>query len=156
MSFPKLSNTNIKFLLGKPTWKTYTITEALSIAGKIEMIDKDQFPKAALDKNFETFLLYDSILKVMEPVIHLSWTLVSAALQQQKIPIKISLEYAEYADICAADLAMKLHENINMNKYAIELFEGKQPLYGSIHSLGPVALETLKAHIETYQKTGFV
>ena len=42
---------------------------------------------------------------------------------------------------------MELPENNGINEHAIELIEGKQPLYGSIYSLGPMELETLKAYI---------
>ena len=51
---------------------------------------------------------------------------------------------------------MELPENININEHAIELIEGKQPLYGPIYSLGPMELEMLKAYIETHWKTGFI
>ena len=51
---------------------------------------------------------------------------------------------------------MELPENTGINKYAIELVEGKQPPYGPIYNLGPVELEMLKAYIETHLKTGFI
>lgn len=43
-----------------------------------------------------------------------------------------------------------------MNEHAIELIGGKQPPYDLIYSLSLVELETLKAYIETYLKTGFI
>ncbi len=51
---------------------------------------------------------------------------------------------------------MELPENTGMNEHAIELIDGKQPLYGPIYALSPVELETLKAYIETHLKTGFI
>ncbi len=51
---------------------------------------------------------------------------------------------------------MKLSENTNINKYAIELIEGKQPPYGPIYALSLVELETLKIYIKTYLKNGFI
>ena len=51
---------------------------------------------------------------------------------------------------------MELLKNAGINKNAIELDEGKQPLYNSIYNLGLVELEILKAYIETYLKTGFI
>ncbi len=51
---------------------------------------------------------------------------------------------------------MELPENTDINKYAIELIEGKQPPYGPIYALSPVELETLKAYIKTHLKTGFI
>lgn len=43
-----------------------------------------------------------------------------------------------------------------MNKYAIQLIDGKQPLYKTIYILSPVKLKTLKTYIKTYQITGFI
>lgn len=51
---------------------------------------------------------------------------------------------------------MELTENIGINKYAIKLVKGKELLYGSLYSLGPVELEILKVYIETHLKTGFI
>ena len=51
---------------------------------------------------------------------------------------------------------MELPENTSINEHAIKLIEGMQPPYGPIYSLGPVELETLKAYIKTYLKTGFI
>ena len=49
-----------------------------------------------------------------------------------------------------------LPEQTKLNEHAIKLEEGKQPFYGSIYSLGPVELETLKTYIKTHLKTGFI
>lgn len=51
---------------------------------------------------------------------------------------------------------MNLPENTNMNEYIIELIKRKQPPYGPIYTLSLVELETLKAYIKTYLKTGFI
>ena len=50
---------------------------------------------------------------------------------------------------------IELPENTSIKKYAIKLQDDKQPSYWPIYSLTPVELETLKAYIETYLKTGF-
>ena len=51
---------------------------------------------------------------------------------------------------------MELPENTGINKHAIKLQDNKQPLYGTIYSLRPVELETLKIYIKTHLKTGFI
>ena len=43
-----------------------------------------------------------------------------------------------------------------MNKHAIKLEEGKQPLFGPIYSLELVELETLKTYIKTNLANGFI
>ena len=55
-----------------------------------------------------------------------------------------------------AENTAELPENTRMNEHAIELEEGKQPLFGPIYSLGPVELETLKTYIETNLANGFI
>lgn len=54
------------------------------------------------------------------------------------------------------DLVMELPKNTGINKYAIELIEGKQLPYKPIYILNPVKLETFKTYIKTHLKTGFV
>ena len=51
---------------------------------------------------------------------------------------------------------MKLPKNTGINKYTIELQDGKQPLYEPIYSQGLVELEILKTYIKTHLKTGFI
>ena len=51
---------------------------------------------------------------------------------------------------------MELPKYTGVNQYAIELKDGKQPLYRPIYSLGAVELKTLKIYIKTYLKTGFI
>lgn len=50
---------------------------------------------------------------------------------------------------------MKLPENTSINKHPIEYVEDKQSPYDLIYAFSLVKLETLKAHIETFLKTGF-
>ena len=79
-----------------------------------------------------------------------------AALKQDKIPIKVPLEYANYADVFLFNLAMELLENTDINKYTIDVRDGKQPPYAPTYSLGLIELEILKIYIETHFKTGFI
>ena len=51
---------------------------------------------------------------------------------------------------------MEFPKNIGINKYVIKLKKAKQPLYGSIYSLGPLKLEILKTYIKTHLKTRFI
>ena len=130
---------------------------------QVKLIDKHDFAKVALDENSETFVIHVAALGVWRATeaagmpIHPDQAnqVQVAALQQDKAPIEIPPEYADYADFFSPNLAMELPENTGINEYAIELIEGKQPLYGPIYSLGSVELETLKAYLKTHHKTGF-
>lgn len=70
--------------------------------------------------------------------------------------VKILVKYSYFADVFPPNLAIKLPENTSINKHAIELKDGKQPLYRPIYSLGLIELEILKIYIKTYSKTQFV
>lgn len=158
MPFLALSNADIHFDAGSFTWKSYSAVEALPTARRVELIDKREFAKAALDENAETFVVHIAALEGPEPAmsIHPFRAPLLAALQQDKAPTEISPKYAYYADVFPTNLAMELPENTGMNEHAIELIEGKQPPYRPIYSLSPVELETLKAYIETHLKTWFI
>ncbi len=64
MLFLSLSNANIEFAeLGKLTWRTYTAAEGLPTTSRVELIDKREFARAALDENSETFVVHVSTLE---------------------------------------------------------------------------------------------
>ncbi len=93
----------------------------------MELIDKKEFTKAALDENVEAF-------------------------EEVTVPA----EYSDFADVFSKKSAAVLPERTDLNEHAIELREGKQPPYGPIYSLRPVELETLKTYIETNLANGFI
>ena len=51
---------------------------------------------------------------------------------------------------------VELPKNTEINEYAIKLEEGKQPPFGSIYSLGPMELKTMKTYIKTKLANGFI
>lgn len=56
--FLTLSNVDIQFAEKKLTWRSYTAAEALPTTRRMELIDKKQFAKAALDENVEAFVVH--------------------------------------------------------------------------------------------------
>ncbi len=107
MLFLSLSNADVEFAeLGKLTWRFYTAAEALPTTSRVELIDKREFAKAALDENSETFVIHVSALDVAEPSIHLSRAAQIAALQWNKAPTKIPAKYSDSVNIFSTDLAM--------------------------------------------------
>ena len=70
--------------------------------------------------------------------------------------VKIPDKYSDYTNVFSEEKALVLPECTNLNKYAINLEDGKQPPYGPIYSLEPVELETLKTYIKTQLKIGFI
>lgn len=61
-----------------------------------------------------------------------------------------------YINFFFLDLVIELLENISINKYVIELKNGKQLPYGPIYAFNLIELETLKTYIKTHQKTRFI
>ena len=59
MPFLALRNADGEFTeLGKLTWRSYSAAEALPSTSRVELINKREFAKAALDESFETFVMH--------------------------------------------------------------------------------------------------
>ena len=69
MPFLTLSNADVQFVEKELTWRTYTTAEALPTTKRVELIDKKEFAKVALDENSETFVIYVASLD-LAPEIH--------------------------------------------------------------------------------------
>ncbi len=70
MSFLSFSNVDIKFTeLGKLIWRSYTTAKVLFTTNWVKFIDKKEFAKAALNENFEIFIIH--ILALETIMIHL-------------------------------------------------------------------------------------
>ena len=153
MPFLTLSNADVQFVEKELTWRTYTTTEALLTTKRVELIDKKEFAKAALDENSETFVVHVASLN-MTPGIYPDRAAQIASLLAKEV--RIPDKYSDFANVFSEAKALVLPERTKLNEHAINLEDGKQPPYGPIYSLGPVKLETLKTYIETHLKTGFI
>lgn len=75
------NNTNIWFIVENFIWKFYTIVETLLIIKQVVEIDKYEFVKDALNKNFKTFIVYIfalEILRLLMPIYFFLFDLVTA------------------------------------------------------------------------------
>ena len=63
MPFLTLSNANIQFAAKELTWRSYTAAETLITTKWVELIDKKEFAKAALDEESETFVVHVAALE---------------------------------------------------------------------------------------------
>ena len=153
MRFLTLSNVDIKFVEKELTWRSYIIAKALPTTKRVELINKKEFTKAALDEKSKTFVVYVAFLNLTLG-IHLDRTTQIASLLAEKV--RIPGEYSDFADVFLKEKALVLLECTELNEHAINLEDGKQPSYGPTYSLGLVELETLKTYIKTHLKTGFI
>ena len=68
MLFLTLSNADIKFAQKELTWRFYIAAEALPTTKRVEIIDKKEFTKVALNKYIQAFVVHVTSLLTM--VIH--------------------------------------------------------------------------------------
>ena len=156
MLFLKISNADVSFGKKILTWKTYTTNEALPTIEQIQIVDPKEFVIAALDVDSKTFVIYVAIRKQEKMPVHSKRQAQVRALLFNEAPTKVLAEYSDYSNVFLAENIAELPENTRINEYAIELEEGKQPLFGLIYSLGPVELETLKTYIKINLANGFI
>lgn len=71
MLFLIINNANILFIEQELIWRSSTLIEALLITKQIEIVDKNEFIKAMLDKNIEAFVIYIASL-ISKTLIHLA------------------------------------------------------------------------------------
>ena len=118
---------------------------------RIKLVGKKKFAAAALDPKYEAYVVYVGCLSSTPLVasldVHLFLRPQISGLIAKEAPMKVFVEYLDFVDIFSPDLATELLEYTEINTYAINLKEDKQPPYGPIYSLGPVELETLKTYI---------
>ena len=137
-------------------WRSYNIAKALLTPKQVELINKKEFAKVALDENSETFIVHVASLSSTLLDVHLSQRPQISGLIAEEALTKVPNKYANFADIFSPDLAAKLPKYTGINDHAIELVDNQQPPYKPIHSLGPIELETLKAYIKINLANGFI
>ena len=109
-----------------------------------------------LDIDSKTFVMYTVIWKQEEMLVYSKKQAQVGALLFDKDPTEVPAEYCDYSNVFSAENIVELLENTGINDHAIELEEGKQPLFDPIYSLRPIELETLKTYIKTNLANSFI
>ena len=170
MLFLNISNANIAF--GEETLmrSSYTTNKALPTSKHVKLVDPKEFVIAALDADSKTFVMHVAVWEreeiAIDPAKKAQIEAQSRAQTQDKAPVgpllfdeaptEVPVEYSNYSNVFLTENVAELPENTGMNEYAIELEEGKQPLFGPIYSLDLVELKTLKTYIKTNLVNGFI
>ena len=121
--------------------RTYTTQAALPTTRRVELVGKKEFAAAALDPGHETYVVYvGSVSSVASPSsspldIHPTRRPQIAGLIAEEAPIKVPIEYANFADVFSPDLTSKLPEHTGINDQAIKLVDSQRPLYGPIYKI---------------------
>lgn len=63
MLFLVFCNANFEFDIKKLIWRSYIIAKVLLITSWVKLINKKEFAKPILDKDFETFVVHGTALK---------------------------------------------------------------------------------------------
>ena len=164
MPFLTLSGAEVDFLGCELQWRTYSSKEALSTTKRVELVVKKEFAAAALDLEHETYVVHVRLVRSdalpnsspLELDVHPFRRPHVSSLIVKEALTKVPAAYSDFVDVFSPDLASELPEHNGINNHTIELVNGQQPPYGSIYSLGPVELETLKAYIETNLANRFI
>ena len=135
MSFLILSNADIQFPEKEFTWRSYTIAEALPTTKQVELIDKKEFVKAALDKESNIFVMHVAALEALLSGMTIypsqaaqilnSDPVHVAGLKKDKALTEVPTKYSDFSDVFSEKKALVLPEQSDLNEYAIKLERDK-------------------------------
>ena len=116
MPFLTLSGANIDFLSWELRWRTYPTKEVFPTTRRIELVGKKKFAAAALDSEYETYVVYVGLVSsfvspsssLLDVDVHPSCKPQISGLIAKEAPIKVSAKYSDFADVFFPDLASKL------------------------------------------------
>ena len=144
MPFLTFNNANIKLTWKKLIWRSYIAAEPLPTTKQVEIIDRKEFAKIALDEHIEAFVVHITSLLTM--AIHPAWKAQIALLIAKKV--QIPSKYSDFSDVFLEKKVLVLLVVTDLYQHAIKLQKSQQQPYGLIHSLGSVKLEKLKTCIK--------
>ena len=81
MLFPSLDYTDFLFNAREFNWRSYIVARALFTTWQVELIDKHEFSRTALDESSKTFVVHVVALNNLKLATHLSQAPLLAALK---------------------------------------------------------------------------
>ena len=111
--FLTFSNANIQFAQKELTWRSYTTAEALPTTKRVEIIDRKEFAKAALDKHVEAFVVHVTSLSLNSMSIYPAREAQIASLVAKEV--KIPTKYSDFSDVFSEEKALILPEVTELN-----------------------------------------
>ena len=121
---------------------------------RVEIIDKKEFARAALDENVEAFVVHMTSFSLNSILIHPARKAQIALLIAKEV--KIPIDYSDFSNVFLEEKALVLLEITYINQHAIKLQKDQQLSYRPIYSLGLVKFKTLKTYIKTNLVNGFI
>ena len=123
MPFLTLSNADIQFAKKELTWRSYTAAEALPTTKRVEIIEKKEFARAALDENVEAFVVNVTSFSLNSMSIHPTRKAQIASLIAEEV--EIPTDYSDFLDVFSEKKALVLSEITDLNQHVIELQKGQ-------------------------------
>ncbi len=124
MPFLTMSNADVNFQAQDLQWRSYITGDILSTTRQVELIGKKEFATAALDPEYETFVVHIVALSVdLGDKVHPSRRAQIAHLKADEAPTEVPSKYTDFADIFLPKLAAELPEHTGINDHAIELVD---------------------------------
>lgn len=117
MLFLIFKNAYIRFNKEKRISGTYTTKKAFLMIRKIELIDKNEFIKEVINKNFKIFVAYISSLAAKMTIYLMKKAQIFLLLVEK---FTILVEYLDFVDIFSKKLAQLLLKRTKVNEHAIE------------------------------------
>lgn len=88
-----LSNVDVKFGTRRLNWRGDVDVEVMPMVKRVELIEKHEFIKTALNKNSYIFVLHVALLKKNR--VYFSKALLIVVLQQNKVLPEVLREYPD-------------------------------------------------------------
>lgn len=121
------------------------------------MIGKKKFVPVTLDSADEIFVVHVASLVISNiNKVFLFYIAPVTSLKDTEALTITPPEYSDFTDIFSSKLVVEILEYMGINNYAINLNNGKQPLYVPIYSLGPIELDIFKSNIKMNLGNGFI
>ena len=93
---------------------------------RVELINKKDFAKAALNENIEVFVVYVSSLSLGSKMsIYPAWEAQITSLIAKEVTVRA--KYSDFADLFSKESAEVLLKCTGIKKHAIKLEDSKQP-----------------------------
>ena len=115
------------------------------------------FAVVALDLEYKAFIIFLITLSINSSnKIHSLKRAYITYFKLNKVPTKVFIKYADFANIFLPKLATKFLKYIKINNYNMKYIDDLQPLYNVIYSLSLVKLEILKTYIKKNLANSFI
>ncbi len=122
MPFPIISNAGVDFQARDLQWRSYTTGNILLTTRQVELIRKKEFVVAALDPEYEAFVIHIVALSVnSSDKVHPSRRAQIAPLKADEALSKVPSKYTDFADIFSPKLVAELPKHTKINNHAIKL-----------------------------------